>query len=217
MGAHDALLYHGFASVYDVVFERFFERRIRRAIRLIKPRVGQRLLDVGVGTGLSLPLYPKGLTVVGVDLAGQMLAQARKRGRRHGIETRLAQMDAQRMGFPDGCFDLAVVAYIASVVPDPRALMREVARVVRPSGVIAVLNHFRAASGPMTFIEDRLAPLCLKLGWRSDQRMEDVFDVEEVTVTRVTTCSRPDLWKIVLCRSKGPSGATEELAGGKRS
>ena len=201
MTAHEAGLYHGFAGFYDKVFERFFEPRIRRAIKILDPRSGQRLLDIGVGTGLSLPLYPPGAFVAALDLAGAMLLEAQRKGTRHGLRTRLARMDAQCLGFADNAFDLALVSYVVSVVPDPVRLLREAGRVVKPGGRIAVLNHFRAESGPLAFIEDKLAPLCLKLGWRSDHRIEEVFAPGVVEIERVLKYSQPDLWPIVICRS----------------
>jgi len=203
---HEAQLYHAFAGVYDKVFERFFRPRIRRALQLLNPRAGDRFLDVGVGTGLSLPLYPSGVGVTGIDLAAGMLRQARRRARKHGVPAKLAQMDAQRLAFPADTFDGAVVAFIVSVVPEPKLLMREVSRVVKPGGPVAVLNHFRAAGGVMAAIEDRLAKFCLKLGWRSDQLFEDVFEPGVVEIARVATYSRPDLWKIVICRNLDKSG-----------
>jgi len=206
MTAHESGLYHGFAGIYDKVFERFFEPRINRAIKLLAPGKGGRLLDVGVGTGLSLPLYPSETCVVAIDLAGSMLLEARKKCDLHSIKTRLAQMDAQCLGFPDNSFDFALVSFVVSVVPDPVTLMREVARVVRPGGKIAVLNHFRAKSGLMAKFEDMMGPLCLKLGWRSDQRIEDVFKGDAVEVEKVLQHSRPDLWRIVICRSPEKGG-----------
>jgi len=204
MDAHRAAIYHSMADAYDPVFERWFKPRLKRALDLLNPQPGQRLIDIGVGTGWSLGIYPKGLKVVGMDLAANMLEKARQRALYYKWNPLLTRMDAQRLGFADGCFDFGVVAYVVSVVPNPRALINEVARVVKPGGTIAVLNHFRADTWPMCMFEDMVAPLCVKLGWKSDLRLEEVFDgMEAVKVVRVARFSTPDLWRIVLCRSNG--------------
>lgn len=131
---------------------------------------GERILEVGVGTGLSLPLYPDNVSVVGIDISRAMLDQARVRRARCGLENvaELMVMDAENMGFKDDSFDKVVAMYVASVVPDPERLVDEMRRVCKPGGQIFMVNHFHSRNPILGGIERLLAPLSKQLGFHPD-------------------------------------------------
>ena len=136
------------------------------------------MLEVGVGTGLSLPTYGRHLEIVGIDLSPEMLEKARERVAAEGLDNvaELHEMDASDLKFPDASFDTVVAMYVMTVVPDPEKVMRELSRVCRPGGEVIIVNHFSAEEGMRGWVERRMAPFADMLGWRP------VFDVERVLV-----------------------------------
>ncbi len=161
--------YSRWAPIYDWVFGKVFEAGRRAAVEIINRRSG-RLLEVGVGTGLTLPRYGAHLTVTGIDLSPDMLAVARKRvadGKLANIEA-LVEMDATRLEFADASFDTVAVMYTITVVPHPDAVMAEVERVTRPGGEAIIVSHFASEGGLYKAVEGWLTPLTKKLGWRPD-------------------------------------------------
>src|SRR5918912_2022528 len=140
--------YARWAPVYDLVFGKVFERG-RQASIAAAERVGGRILEVGVGTGISLPDYARSHRLVGVDLSEPMLRKAQERIANQALDhvEALAVMDAQHLGFPDGGFDAVVAQYVITVVPEPEAALDEFARVVRPGGEIILVNHIGAEAG----------------------------------------------------------------------
>jgi len=161
--------YARWAPFYDLVFGAIFERGRKAAIAAAE-RIGGRILEVGVGTGLSLPEYRWTNRVTGVDLSVPMLRKAKARAREHRLTNveGLAVMDAQHLGFQDGAFDVVVALYVITVVPDPEATLDEFARVLRPGGEIILLNHLGAEEGARATLERALAPLAQRLGWQPD-------------------------------------------------
>jgi phosphatidylethanolamine/phosphatidyl-N-methylethanolamine N-methyltransferase len=131
---------------------------------------GERILEVGVGTGLSLPLYPQDVRVVGIDISRPMLEQARVRLARVRVDShaQLMVMDAENMAFADDSFDKVVAMYVASVVPDPGRLVDEMRRVCKPGGQIFMVNHFHSRNLILGSLENLLAPLSKQLGFRTD-------------------------------------------------
>jgi phosphatidylethanolamine/phosphatidyl-N-methylethanolamine N-methyltransferase len=161
--------YGRWAPVYDLVFGPIFDVG-RRATIAAAERVGGRILDVGVGTGISLGGYSSALRIVGVDYSEVMLRRARERVRQHKhahVEA-LAVMDAQHLGFPDSSFDAVVAQYVLTAVPDPEGTLDEFARVVRPGGEIILVNHLSSEGGIQRAIEERLAQMVQRLGWCLD-------------------------------------------------
>ncbi|MXN63285.1 methyltransferase domain-containing protein [Stappia sp. GBMRC 2046] len=158
--------YSRWAPVYDFVFSGplYFGRRaaVREANRL-----GGKVLEVGVGTGLSLPDYRRDIQITGIDLSQDMLARARERVRRKKLSNveALRAMDAAELDLPDASFDVAAIMYVMTVVPDPAAVFRELERVVRPGGKVIVVNHFAAESGIRAWGERVLARWGDYLGW----------------------------------------------------
>lgn len=158
-------VYARWAPVYDWVFTAPLLAGQRAAAREANRHAG-RLIEVGVGTGLSLPLYDRSLRVTGIDLSEPMLARARERVRRERIDTvdGLYAMDAGEMDFPDARFDVATVMYVMSVVPDPARVLAEVERVVRPGGTVIIVNHFASEGFLLAAIERLLSRFAPRLG-----------------------------------------------------
>ena len=168
-----AKAYARWAPVYDFVFGAVFERG-RKASIAAAERIGGRILEVGVGTGLSLPEYAWTNRLTGVDLSVPMLRKAKERVAEHRLTNvdGLAVMDAQHLGFQDGAFDVVVAQYVITAVPDPEATLDEFARVLKPGGEIILVNHLGAETGPRAAVEQAFAPLARRLGWRPEFRWE---------------------------------------------
>jgi len=175
--------YRRWAPVYDRTFGFVAAEGRRHAVEFINKTRG-RVLEVGVGTGLSLPAYGKHLEIVGIDLSPEMLEKARERVAEERLTnvTALLEMDAGELAFEDASFDTVVAMYVMTVVPDPEKVMRELSRVCKPGGDVIIVNHFSAEEGKpgwegmRGWVERRMAPFADKLGWRP------VFDVERVLV-----------------------------------
>jgi phosphatidylethanolamine/phosphatidyl-N-methylethanolamine N-methyltransferase len=174
--------YRRWAGVYDAVFGGIFLRARRHAVATVNRLPGREVLEVGVGTGLALPYYLPGKRITGIDLSPEMLAQARKRVTSHGLMNiaALREMDAEATDFAAGSFDIAVAMFVASVVPNPRRLMEEMRRVVRPGGDILFISHFAAERGPRWWIERAMAPASRALGWHPDFTREMLFSADDV-------------------------------------
>ena len=170
-----AKAYARWAPVYDLVFGAVFDRG-RKASIAAAERIGGRILEVGVGTGLSLPDYAPSNRLIGVDLSAPMLrkAKARVSAQRLGNVDGLAVMDAQRLGFHDAVFDVVVAQYVITAVPDPEATLDEFARVIKPGGEIILVNHLGADKGLRAAGEQMFAPLARRLGWRPEFRWERI-------------------------------------------
>jgi phosphatidylethanolamine/phosphatidyl-N-methylethanolamine N-methyltransferase len=161
--------YARWAPVYDIVFGAVFDRGRQAAIAAAE-RIGGRILEVGVGTGISLPHYRRDISLTGVDLSLPMLKKARERvvtQRLANVET-LAVMDAERLGLADASFDVVVAQYVITTVPHPEATLDEFARVLKPGGEIVLVNHIGAETGLRRAFEQGFAPVARQLGWRPE-------------------------------------------------
>ena len=169
--------YRRWAPVYDYTFGKVSTAGRRHAVEIINSGRGK-VLEVGVGTGLSLPDYKPHLEITGIDLAPEMLEKARARVEAEGLKNvaGLDEMDAGNLQFPDATFDTVVAMYVITVVPDPEKVMRELARVVKPGGEVMLVNHFSQDDGVRGWMERRMAPFADLVGWHS------VFDVARVMV-----------------------------------
>ena len=178
--------YRRWAGVYDTVFGGVSKAGRLRAVALANRLPGRNVLEVGVGTGLALPHYAADKRITGIDLSAEMLHQARKRVARLGLSNvaALREMDAESTDFADASFDIAVAMFVASVVPDPRGLLAEMRRVVRPGGNILFVNHFAAESGPRWWIEFAMAPASRALGWHPDFAMQRLFSPDDLARVR---------------------------------
>jgi phosphatidylethanolamine/phosphatidyl-N-methylethanolamine N-methyltransferase len=164
-----ATAYARWAPVYDLVFGAVFERGRKAAIAAAE-RLGGRILEVGVGTGISLPDYGRTNRLVGVDLSEPMLRKAQERVAEHRLDNveALAVMDAENLGLPDDTFDVVVAQYVITAVPDPERTLDEFARVLKPGGEIILVNHIGAEAGLRRSFEAWFAPMARRLGWRPE-------------------------------------------------
>jgi phosphatidylethanolamine/phosphatidyl-N-methylethanolamine N-methyltransferase len=191
-------IYARYSSVYDFIFKRWFYPRQRYVIRSLNIRPDQRVLDVGVGTGLALPLYPRHARVTGVDLSGKMLREAQKKVKReHLRHVTLLEMDASHLAFPDNTFDVVIAAFVISVVPDPIRMLAEMKRVSKPEGQIVIINHFQSENRLMARFEEWVSPLCTKIGWHSDLALDYLVQHANLQIDRKYSLNRLDLWKVV--------------------
>src|SRR5246127_295612 len=162
--------YRFFSGSYDLVFGPVFHPGRKEAVRLANDRPGQRILEVGVGTGLSLPHFRPDSRVSGIDVSEEMLAKARRRAERLKLAhvEGLHVMDAENLEFEDNSFDAVLALYVASVVPNPARLAAEMRRVCIPGGTIVVVNHFTSENPVLRFSEKRLARVAHHIGFHAD-------------------------------------------------
>lgn len=210
--AHQSKLYYEFAHLYDVTFGRVFCRRIAKVIQSLDIPMGAKVLELGVGTGLSFDSYPTHCQVVGVDLAADMLEQAQEKIDDHGWRhLQVMEMDAMNLDFADSSFDFVMAFHVVSVVPDAGKLMREAQRVCRPGGTIVVINHFRSENPLLAAFDRRLEPMTRLWGWHTLERSE-VFDGLPLEMQRVYKMSRHSLFTIVIARNGKREASKQEAS-----
>jgi phosphatidylethanolamine/phosphatidyl-N-methylethanolamine N-methyltransferase len=173
--------YARWAPVYDLVFGAVFERGRMAAIAAAEQACGPaggRILEVGVGTGISLPGYTRKNRLTGVDLSEPMLRKAHERVAQKNLDNidALAVMDAERLALADNSFDVVVAQYVITAVPNPEATLDEFARVLKPGGEIVLVNHIGAEEGPRRLFEQWFAPIARRLGWRPEFRFGRLAD-----------------------------------------
>jgi phosphatidylethanolamine/phosphatidyl-N-methylethanolamine N-methyltransferase len=193
--------YRRYARVYDATFGPVLHPGRTRVVGALDCKPGESILEVGVGTGLSLPLYPDTVSLTGIDVSREMLDKARERvaQKRLSNVAALLEMDGERMTFGDASFDKVVAMYVVSVVRDPKRLLREMQRVCRPGGDIFVVNHFRSANRWISTVEKALAGFSDHLGFHPDFAMEDLLgqtEVELVEAWRINV-----FWKVLRFRN----------------
>jgi phosphatidylethanolamine/phosphatidyl-N-methylethanolamine N-methyltransferase len=193
-------VYEKLASVYDFIFGPTLHPGRVHAIQRMGIKPGDRVLEVGVGTGINAPLYPRDCAVTGIDLSGSMLERARDRVARKGLRNiRLLEMDAASMKFADDSFDIVYAPYLISVVPDPVAVVREMRRVCRPGGRIVLLNHFRSANPFVAWVERVISPFTVHIGFKSDLDLPAFLAQAELRPISIEKVNIPRIWSLVTC------------------
>jgi phosphatidylethanolamine/phosphatidyl-N-methylethanolamine N-methyltransferase len=169
--------YARWAPIYDPIFGVITGIGRKAAVSTLNELPDGQILEVGVGTGISLPQYKSGHRLVGIDLSPDMLERAEKRIARRGLDNveGLHEMDAANLRFRDASFDSAVAMFVMTVVPDPQKVLAEIVRVVRPGGHVILVNHFSAERGPRAAIERSLSRYSGMLGWRPEFAIEEVL------------------------------------------
>ena len=195
-----ARVYENIAWAYDLVFGPALHPGRVDAIKRMGTRPGDRVLEVGVGTGINAALYPRDCSVTGIDLSSSMLEKARERVARKGVRNvRLLQMDAANLKFADDCFDIVYAPYVISVVPDPVAVAREMRRVCRPGGRIVILNHFRSKNPVLARIERIISPFTVHIGFKSDLDLPAFLAQAELKPISIEKVNVPRMWSLVTC------------------
>jgi phosphatidylethanolamine/phosphatidyl-N-methylethanolamine N-methyltransferase len=192
--------YELYAPVYDFIFDWVFAPGRAAAVRQLDLKPNDVTLEVGIGTGLNLPLYPPTSRLIGIDLSQEMLDKAVERVQTLAMpNVTLKVMDATALDFADNEFDKALATYTISAVPDPVAVLREMRRVVKPGGVIVILNHFRSERKFAGHLEDLVAPVCTRLGWKSNLSMNPLLAEVGLTPEQVTKVNLLNGWRLVRC------------------
>jgi phosphatidylethanolamine/phosphatidyl-N-methylethanolamine N-methyltransferase len=197
--------YRRYAGFYDALFGPVLQAGRKAVIEALDCKPGHRVLEVGVGTGLALELYPAGVKVVGIDVSSEMLERARKRVARRGFShvEALLEMDAETMSFADASFDRIVAMYVLPVVPNPGRLLAELHRVCKPDGEIYLVNHVRSDNPVIGAVEKGLARFSDKLGFHPDFELRNVLNGHElVQIERVNL-----FWKVMQLRNGVARGA----------
>ena len=193
-------VYDKLANVYDLIFGPTLHPGRLRAIERMNIQPGERVLEVGVGTGINLSLYPREATVTGIDFSSSMLEKARERAaRKDAAPVRLLQMDAADLKFADNGFDIVYAPYLISVVPDPVKVAQEMRRVCRAGGRIIFLNHFLSPNPILSRIERLISPFTVHIGFKSDLDLPAFVaqtDLKPVSIEKVNV---PKIWSLVTC------------------
>jgi len=200
--------YRLFSGSYDYVFGPVFHPGRKDAVRIANGQPSQRILEVGVGTGLSLPYFRPDSEVTGIDVSTEMLDKARRRVAQRGLRhvKALLEMDAEKMSFADNSFDAVLALYVASVVPNPAAFAAEMRRVCRPGGTIVVVNHFASEDGFMRLVEKWLAPLAGKIGFHADFSLDNFLKVSGLSVREIKPSNLFGYWRLMRCVNEKPAG-----------
>ena len=196
-------IYSTYSGVYDVLFDTILHPGRRRAIEMMRLAPEDRVLEVGVGTGLSLPMYPEGCRVTGIDISRAMLEKARERVDDPGSGCRasfdLRTMSAERLRFPDASFDRVLLSYVISCVNQPDAVVREVHRVCAPTGRVLFLNHF-ASRGPVwSRVERLVTPLSRRLGFVLDMPLDVITRTGLFDIEKIERVNAVRLWTLAEC------------------
>lgn len=196
-------VYEKLASVYDFTFGPTLHPGRLTAIRRLGISRGDHILEVGVGTGINLPLYPRACKVTGIDLSDSMLEKARSRILRNDVRNvRLLQMDAAALKFPDNSFDVVYAPYVISVVPDPVQVVSEMRRVCRHGGRFILLNHFRSTNRLLSSIERIISPMTVHIGFKSDLDLPAFLAQADLRPESIEKVNIPRIWSLVTCQKE---------------
>jgi phosphatidylethanolamine/phosphatidyl-N-methylethanolamine N-methyltransferase len=203
---HESKIYSDFSHLYDKIFSRFFCKRITTVIESLDIWPGAKVLEVGVGTGLSMAAYPLHCEVTAIDLAPDMLERARQKIAENGWRHfRLLEMDALNLDFPDNAFDYVTSFHVISVVPDPIRMMQEIHRVCKPGGMVVIINHFRTTKPLLGPLIGALDPITRRLGWSASLRLSQAFAGIPVRIEKRFKTSPFSLFTVVLARNQKES------------
>jgi len=198
---HESRVYSDLAHLYDSVFGRAFVDHEQQVIESLSFRPGQQVLEVGVGTGISLDAYPPYVRIIGVDPSPDMLAHAIAKIQGNGAgHIRLQQGDAQELDFPDGSFDWVTSFHVMTVVPRPRRMMDEMVRVCKPGGRIVLVSHFASPNPFLYFLGTVINPVTKLLGWTTRLRASDILDGQKIAVERNEPLSRLSVHYAIVAR-----------------
>ena len=205
--SHESELYHGMASWYERVFERFFGQRIHDTISQLEFSAGSQVLELGVGTGLSLSSYPTDCHVTAIDLSESMLSEARRKVSTCGWQhIELRQMDATQLDFPDNHFDFVHAFHLVTVVPDHQKLISEMLRVCKPGGTMVIINHFQSPRPWVACWVNLIDPITRKMGWSTRLSLQEFLGNAKLRVHRRYKTTWRSLFTVVVAEKDGDVG-----------
>ena len=192
--------YSRYAHLYDVTFGKLFHEPRRTGVECLDVQSGEHILEVGVGTGISLSHYRKDCSITAIDVSDEMLEHSQLRIKRQRMDhVTVANMDAAHMTFSDNSFDAVMAAYVITAVPDHKTVIKEMVRVCRPGGRIVFLNHFSNGNQLVGSMEKLVSPLCRHLGFRTDLGLRTVLDGTTLQVIRKRSVTPLGLGNLVEC------------------
>lgn len=193
-------IYDRWGKIYDIIFKHIFSEGRDVGSRMLEVKPGENLLEVGVGTGLSLPLYPRHCRITGIDISPKMLEKASEKVTEHGLTNiQLEVMDAQNMSFPDNSFDCVTACYVVSAAPDPLKVVSEIRRVCKPGGRIVFINHFKSHNPILAAFETMVNGVCKKFGWEATLDLDALLEASNMTLLATEKVNMFDYWRAVLC------------------
>jgi len=193
-------VYEKLAKVYDLTFGPTLHPGRLIALERMGIRPGDKILEVGVGTGINASLYPRNCHVTGIDFSAKMLDKARERVAKKGVtNVTLGEMDAANLTFADGSFDIVYAPYVISVVSDPLRVVSEMRRVCRPGGKIVILNHFRSLSPFVSRVEQAISPFTVHIGFKADLDLPGFLAQAGLQPVSIEKVSFPRIWSLVTC------------------
>lgn len=199
--SHKSAFYHRLASLYEPFFARFFRDRAQSAIAAMEIPPGAKVLEIGVGTGLSLAAYPSHAQVIACDLSEDMLQHASQKIDEQGWKhIQLVQMDAQNLTFDDETFDYVMAFHVVTVVPDHRRLINEMVRVAKPNATILIVNHFRSHRRWLAKLIDLVDPVTRYLGWRTTLNLDDIIKDQPLKIEDRYKTASQSLFNVVVLR-----------------
>lgn len=193
-------VYDKIARVYDLTFGITLHPGRLIALQRMGIKPGDKILEVGVGTGINVSLYPKHCHVTGIDFSALMLEKARERVIKNGVtNVRLQEMDAGNLTFADNSFDIVYAPYVISVVSDPVKVVNEMRRVCRPGGKMVILNHFRSRTPVVARVERAISPFTVHIGFKADLDLPGFLAQSELKPISIEKVSFPPIWSLVTC------------------
>jgi phosphatidylethanolamine/phosphatidyl-N-methylethanolamine N-methyltransferase len=203
--------YRLFSGSYDIVFGPVFHPGRKEAVRVANDRPGQRILEVGVGTGLSLPYFRKDSRVTGIDVSAEMLEKAKRRVEKQQLAQvdALHVMDAEHLAFEDNSFDAVLALYVASVVPDPARFAAEMRRVCIPGGTIVLVNHFTSDNWALRWMEKRLAHLARHIGFHADFPLDTFLHDSDLVAREIRPSNLFGYWRLLRCINEKPASTLD--------
>jgi phosphatidylethanolamine/phosphatidyl-N-methylethanolamine N-methyltransferase len=191
-------VYQNIARVYDYTYGPTLHPGRIEAIEKMRIRPGTRVLEVGVGTGINLGMYPRTAKITGIDLSSRMLDKAKKRIAEKGLANcDVMEMDATKMTFADNSYDVVYAPYVISVVPDPVAVAKEMYRVCRRGGRVVILNHFKSFNPLMSKIERAISPMTVHIGFTADLDLPKFLDQADLRPVSIEKVNVPKIWTLI--------------------